>query len=107
MPVVQLQPGSVLKVPSNQITGTVQVYRSNQSYDSPGCIGWVPTGGSLHEIPLFLGTATFAVNSASGMIANASPSKVQVLWDNARDVFIPTILENKAMTFLETARVQD
>lgn len=81
--VQNLQPGDVKDVLPGEIAGTVHVYRTSRGYTEPGAVGWQPTGGVLQMQNLAVGqTVSFAINSASGMIANGCPSMVQLLWDN-------------------------
>lgn len=83
MSVINLQPGEVLDIRAGEIFGNVYIYRTNQGYDSPGHVGWLPNGGTLQQVALSVGeTASFAINQRAGTIANGCPSKIQVMWDN-------------------------
>jgi len=87
----------VKNVAANEIRRTVHCYRTNQGYNSPGAVGWQPTGGALQMQDIAVGqTVTFAINGQSGMIANGASSMVQLLWDNSAALEAAGVVENAA-----------
>ena len=107
MSVVNLQPGNIMNVNAGQILHNAHVYRTNQGYDTPGNVGWLPNGGVLQDSPLAVGgTVNFGINGATGMIANGCPSMVQVLWDNGGRVAAAKVQSSGAQQVLQSARAR-
>jgi len=123
MAVANLQAGAIMNIGAGQIQGVAHVYRTNQGYNAPGNVGWLPNGGVLQDVPLAVGgTVNFPINGAAGMIANGCPSVVQVLWNNApaevapkttagrkpkaHTGALPKVLAGRATKVLQTARAK-
>jgi hypothetical protein len=83
MTVVNLPAGYMMFVDAGQINRNANVYRTNDGFDTPGEVGWLPDGGVMQYVELAVGgNANFAINGRSGIIANGCASRVQALYDN-------------------------
>src|SRR5215469_11753939 len=105
--VQNLRGGGVKDVAPNEIQRTVYCYLTGQGgYPEGGNVGWVPTGGALQMQDINIGqTVSFQINGQSGMLSNACPNMLQLLWDNQPAVAATNVLPGVAKKPLKRSKL--